>query len=75
MRHFLAMRAKAAVAAALLTLVAPAGLHAQMPQERAVPQTRAEVLLSFSPVVKRAQPAVVNVYASRTDPKPNNPLF
>jgi Do/DeqQ family serine protease len=44
-------------------------------QERAVPQTRAEQLLSFSPVVKRAQPAVVNVYASRTDPKPNNPLF
>ena len=61
------------MAAAVLMLVAPFAAHAQ--QERAVPQTRTEQLLSFSPVVKRAQPAVVNVYASRTDPKPNNPLF
>jgi Do/DeqQ family serine protease len=73
MRHFISARMGLALAAALLT-IAPAGLHAQS-QERAVPQTRAEQLLSFSPVVKRAQPAVVNVYASRTDPKPNNPLF
>jgi Do/DeqQ family serine protease len=54
---------------------APLPAAAQSPQERAVPQARAEVLLSFSPVVKRAQPAVVNVYASRTDPRPTNPLF
>ena len=34
-------------------------------QTRAVPETRAEVQLSFAPVVKRVAPAVVNVYASR----------
>ncbi len=43
--------------------------------ERAAPQSRAEVMLSFAPVVKQAAPAVVNVYASRTDAAPRNPLF
>ena len=43
--------------------------------EKAVPQSRAEVTLSFAPVVKKAAPAVVNVYASRTDRTPRNPLF
>lgn len=33
--------------------------------EKAVPETQAQVALSFSPVVKRVAPAVVNVYASR----------
>lgn len=42
---------------------------------RQVPQTQADVLLSFAPVVKKAQPAVVNVYASRTDKRPRNPIF
>jgi Do/DeqQ family serine protease len=38
-------------------------------------RTRTEMLLSFAPVVKKVQPAVVNVYASRTDKRPRNPLF
>jgi Do/DeqQ family serine protease len=42
---------------------------------RQVPQAQNEVLLSFAPVVKNAQPAVVNVYASRTDKRPRNSLF
>jgi Do/DeqQ family serine protease len=42
---------------------------------RQVPQAQNDVLLSFAPVVKKAQPAVVNVYASRTDKRPRNPLF
>src|SRR5579883_759395 len=42
---------------------------------RQVPQEQTGVLLSFAPVVKKAQPAVVNVYASRTDRRPRNPLF
>jgi Do/DeqQ family serine protease len=50
----------------------PAGAQAA---ERAVPQSRAEVTLSFAPVVKKAAPAVVNVYASRTDRTPRNALF
>ncbi len=42
---------------------------------RQPPQTQSDLLLSFAPVVKKAQPAVVNVYASRTDKRPRNPLF
>jgi len=34
-------------------------------QDRVVPETAAEVQLSFAPVVKQAAPAVVNVYAKR----------
>jgi Do/DeqQ family serine protease len=44
-------------------------------QERVVPQTRAEAILSFAPVVKKAQPAVVNVFASRVERMPANPFF
>ena len=42
---------------------------------RQTPQTQSDIFLSFAPVVKKAQPAVVNVYASRTDKRPRNPLF
>ncbi|HUI20087.1 MAG TPA: DegQ family serine endoprotease [Methylocella sp.] len=42
---------------------------------RQVPQGQNDILLSFAPVVKKAQPAVVNVYASRTDKRPRNPIF
>ena len=31
--------------------------------------------LSFAPVVKKVTPAVVNVYASRVETAPRNPLF
>jgi Do/DeqQ family serine protease len=34
-------------------------------QQRAAPQSRQEIQLSFAPVVKRAAPAVVNVYTNR----------
>ncbi|MEQ8353915.1 MAG: Do family serine endopeptidase [Kiloniellaceae bacterium] len=34
-------------------------------QQRAVPQGQEEVLLSFAPVVKKAAPAVVNIFAKR----------
>ena len=33
--------------------------------QRTAPQSPAQVRLSFAPVVKKAAPAVVNVYASR----------
>src|SRR5271154_2583094 len=42
---------------------------------REIPASRAEVIFSFAPVVKKAQPAVVNVFASRIDQRPRNPLF
>ena len=43
--------------------------------ERAVPRGRGDVMLSYAPVVKRTIPAVVNVYASRVEQRPRNPLF
>jgi Do/DeqQ family serine protease len=44
-------------------------------QARAVPESRAQVQLSFAPIVKRAAPAVVNVYGARRVVRPRNPLF
>ena len=35
-----------------------------VPQERQLPQTKAEVTLSFAPVVKKIAGTVVNVYGS-----------
>ncbi|MFT4099328.1 MAG: DegQ family serine endoprotease [Rhodoblastus sp.] len=61
--------------AALLALGLVTGASAQSAVERVAPQTRAEALLSFSATVKKAAPAVVNVYASRTEQTPRNPLF
>ena len=39
--------------------------------DKAAPGSKAEVQLSFAPVVKRAAPSVVNVYASHIDKRPN----
>jgi Do/DeqQ family serine protease len=59
-----------------LALLAVIGLSpAAHAQTRAVPETRAQVTLSYAPVVKKAQPSVVNVYASRTERRASNPLF
>ena len=48
--------------------------QAQAPQ-RVAPVDRAAVQQSFSPVVKRVAPGVVNVYASRIERQARNPLF
>jgi Do/DeqQ family serine protease len=45
---------------------------AQVPR---TPQSRADISLSFAPVVKRAAPAVVNVYAQRKVQGASNPFF
>ena len=44
-------------------------------QSPAVPMSRAEITYSFAPVVKKAQPAVVNVFASRVERMPANPFL
>ncbi len=44
-------------------------------EDRQLPQDRSEVILSFAPVARRAQPAVVNVYASRVEKRQRNPLL
>ncbi|MDE2579359.1 MAG: DegQ family serine endoprotease [Hyphomicrobiales bacterium] len=67
------LRAAAVVGAALF--VGNASAQALLSPERVAPQSRAQTMLSFAPVVKRAQPSVVNVYASRKETVVNNPLF
>jgi serine protease Do len=45
-------------------------------ETKAVPASRAEVTLSFAPVVKKVAPAVVNIYAKRmVAARPISPLF
>lgn len=62
----------ACVMALGLVLMAAPGVHAQ----RAVPESRNQITLSYAPVVKRIAPAVVNVYAQRTEnQQARNPLF
>jgi Do/DeqQ family serine protease len=60
------------VVAAFAALVALAG--GAQAQERAAPRSATELKLSFAPVVKRATPSVVNVYAAKVV-EARNPLF
>ncbi|MGY4307997.1 Do/DeqQ family serine protease [Bradyrhizobium sp. USDA 4369] len=60
----------------LLSLLAATPLAAQ---ERRVPQSPAELRLSYAPIVQRVQPAVVNVYAAKVvqnrNPFLDDPVF
>jgi Do/DeqQ family serine protease len=60
-----------AIAAVFALVLTPALAQSQ----KIAPQSLGEVHLSFAPVVKKARPAVVNVYASRVDEAAKNPLF
>src|SRR6185437_10012457 len=52
-----------------LLMAAPA-----LAQERRVPNSPADLMLPYAPIVKRVEPAVVNVYAAKVV-KNHNPLF
>jgi Do/DeqQ family serine protease len=54
---------------ALALAFVPAGAEAQAP--RAVPESKAQVQLSFAPIVRQTAGAVVNVYASRSERRQN----
>ncbi|MGJ4996871.1 DegQ family serine endoprotease [Bradyrhizobium sp. HKCCYLR20261] len=60
----------------LLSLLAASPLAAQ---DRRVPQSQAELRLSYAPIVQRVQPAVVNVYAAKVvqnrNPFLDDPIF
>jgi Do/DeqQ family serine protease len=62
---------RGALAAALL-LTLPAVAEAQ---QRQVPESRAEISLSFAGVVKSTVGAVVNVYGARVEKQPRNPFM
>ena len=72
MRISICTAALAAALAAVTPVVAQDG--AAQPQ-RMTPGARAEIQFSYAPIVRRVTPAVVNVYASRVERRPANPLF
>ena len=76
MPHLRAFSTALAAAVFVFLTLTLAGAAAQ---ERVVPGSSAEVVLSFAPVVKRVAPAVVNVYAARVienrNPFMDDPLF
>src|SRR5258706_464912 len=64
-----------ATAALIVIAAAPLGAGAQeRTPERRVPSSANELRLSYAPVVRRATPAAVNVYAAKTVAV-RNPLF
>src|SRR5438034_929920 len=68
------------VAITLLGVVALAGtVDRAAAQDRRVPASPADIRLSYAPIVQRAQPAVVNVYAAKTvqnrNPLLDDPIF
>ena len=67
------MRLSFAAALAAACLMTQAPVLAQT-AGRDVPLSRADISMSFSPVVKKAGPAVVNVYGERRE-QVRNPLF
>ncbi len=54
---------------ALALAVAPAGAEAQT--QRVAPESKAQIQLSFAPIVRQTAGAVVNVYASRSERRQN----
>ncbi|SMQ65519.1 serine protease Do [Devosia lucknowensis] len=54
--------------------VAQASIAPPAVEERAVPQTDAQVKLSFAPVVQAVSPSVVNVYATRIEQQATSPF-
>ena len=54
---------------ALALAVAPAGAEAQT--QRVAPESKAQIQLSFAPIVRQTAGAVVNVYASRSERRKN----
>ena len=74
-RHTRPLRPAALLLAAVL--LAPALLTAApaAQAQRTVPDSREQITLSFAPVVKRASPAVVNIYTQRTVRNRMSPLL
>jgi Do/DeqQ family serine protease len=71
MAHIFLKQAFSGLALALVLVASPAAAE----EPRKIPQTKAEVNLSFAPLVKKAAPAVVNVYAQRVERQARNPIY
>jgi Do/DeqQ family serine protease len=64
-----------AAAGILAAIALSAALPAAAQPAPRVPASRAELQLSFAPVVKRVAPAVVNVYGLKTAAQRNHPFY
>ncbi|ACI97868.1 DegQ family serine endoprotease [Rhodospirillum centenum] len=73
MPRFLSPLGRGGVALALL--LAASFVPAPASAQRAVPDNREQIQLSFAPVVKQVIPAVVNIYTTRTVRQRVSPLF
>ena len=69
--HHMSIRKFAILSFVALALLSSAGRAA----ETVVPTSRQQVSLTFAPIVKRASPAVVNVYTKRVLKQQASPLF
>jgi Do/DeqQ family serine protease len=74
LRPALAVAALGLAGLIALPLLAPDGA-APPPAAQTVPDTRAQIALSFAPVVRQAAPAVVSIYATRMVEARMNPFF
>lgn len=63
------------LALALAPFLDGAAGHLAAQTQRAVPKAATEVKASFAPLVNRAAPAVVNVYATRKEKQQRNPFM
>ncbi len=64
-----------AVVALPVVIVCSLPISSADAQKRQLPQSQAEVQLSFAPLVKKATPAVVNVYVRRLVRERSSPFF
>jgi Do/DeqQ family serine protease len=69
------MRIKTGLAGVLFLALAAAPAIAQGFFQRQTPQSRAEVQLSFAPLVKQTAGAVVNVYGAKREQRQRNSFF
>lgn len=74
-RRFMRFRPPSAACALALTLVLGLAAGPAGAQLKQVPESRQEISLSFSRVVKKSAGAVVNVYGARVEKQPRNPFM
>lgn len=74
-KRFMRFRPPSAACALALTLVLGLAAGPAGAQLKQVPESRQEISLSFSSVVKKSAGAVVNVYGARVEKQPRNPFM
>ena len=66
------MSRRLALLGACFAILLPLAAQAQGFVQRQAPESKAQLQMSFAPLVKQAAPAVVNVYGARREQRPRN---